>query len=550
MRYEFENNQSIVIDSGEPTAIRSDIEVTGSSGTVTDVNLTIDISHTWTADLTISIEGPGGQTVLLVGGKGGNGDDFGQTTFDDAGLMTISSGVPPFSGTFMPEESLGVFNDSDPNGRWRLRVEDSAHQDGGFLNQWSLAIETSENAYRNDTPVIIDPGPPSTVTSSIHVSGMGGMVVDDLNLTVDIEHTWVNDLTITLIGPDNHRVVLVEQEGGDADDFHNTTFDDEADTSITEASAPFTGALRPEGNLSDFYDTIADGTWTLEISDSAQHDGGLLRSWSMDLTVKTPEPTTETDFNIEIHFMGGLTASQRSIFEFAAARWSEVIVGDLPSITVGGEVVDDVFIYARGVSIDGRGNTLGMAGPIDIRPGTYLPATGIMSFDTADLAIMEADGSLLHVITHEMGHVLGIGTVWKYHGYLQGEGTVNPTFVGPIAMQEYGDLTGDSAPRSIPVANTGGAGTRDAHWREDVFGNELMTGFIDIGMNPLSRMTIASLEDIGYEVNYNAADAYILPGLRMLAEMGLGATRADHGDHGYMIFPDQTVLPPSAYVDE
>lgn len=50
-----------------------------------------------------------------------------------------------------------------------------------------------------------------------------------------------------------------------------------------------------------------------------------------------------------------------------------------------------------------------------------------------------------------------------------------------------------------------------------------MTGFIDIGMNPLSRMTIASLEDIGYEVNYHAADAYILPGLRMLAEMGLGA---------------------------
>ena len=68
MRYEFENNQSIVIDSGEPTAISSDIEVTGSPGTVTDVNLTIDISHTWTADLTISIEGPGGQTVLLVGG--------------------------------------------------------------------------------------------------------------------------------------------------------------------------------------------------------------------------------------------------------------------------------------------------------------------------------------------------------------------------------------------------------------------------------------------------------------------------------------------------
>ncbi len=550
MRYEFENNQSIVIDSGEPNVISSDIDVVGSSGTVTDVNLTIDISHSWTADLTISIEGPGGRTVLLVGGKGGNGDDFGQTTFDDAGLMPISSGAPPFSGTFMPEESLGVFNDSDPNGRWRLRVEDSAHQDGGSLNQWSLALETSENAYRNDTPVIIDPGPPSTVTSSIHVSGMGGMVVDDLNLTVDIEHTWVNDLTITLIGPDNHRVSLVEKKGGDADDFHGTTFDDEADTSIIETSAPFTGSFQPEGNLSDFYDTIADGTWTLEINDSAQHDGGLLRYWSMDLTVKTPEPAPESDFNIEIRFMGGLTASQRSVFNFAAARWSEIIVGDLPSVVVDGEVIDDVLISAQGKSIDGRGNTLGMAGPRDLRHGTYLPATGIMSFDTADLAGMEADGSLLHVITHEMGHVLGIGTVWDYHAYLQGEGSANPTFVGPKAMQEYGNLTGGNPPQSVPVANTGGAGTRDAHWREGVFGHELMTGWIDSGMNPLSRITIASLEDIGYEVNYAAADPYELPGPRILAEMGIGAARADHGDHGDMFFPDQTVLPPSAYVDE
>jgi subtilisin-like proprotein convertase family protein len=550
MRYEFENNSSVVIDSGNPTEISSDIEVAGSAGTVRDVNVTIDVTHTWTADLKISLEGPGGQRVLLVGGKGGSGDDFRQTKFDDAGLMSISSGIPPFHGTFMPEESLSAFNNSDPNGRWTLHAEDLAYQDGGSLNYWLLSIETSENEYRNESPVVIDPGPPSIVTSTIEVSGMGGMVVDDLNVTVDIDHTWVGDLTIALINQANQRVVLVEKEGGSADDFRNTTFDDEADQSITESSAPFSGSFRPEGNISDFYDKIADGIWTLEVNDNAQHDGGVLNYWSMDMTVKSPEPVIESEFNIEIRFMGGLTASQRSVFEFAAARWSEIIVGDIPSIEINGEVIDDVLIYARGVSIDGRGNTLGMAGPEYIRYGTYLPATGVMSFDTADLASMEADGSLLHVITHEMGHVLGIGTVWKYHEYLQGEGSINPTFVGPMAMQEYGTLTGENISEPIPVANTGGTGTRDAHWREDVFGNELMTGFIDSGMNPLSRMTIASLEDIGYEVNYNAADPYILPGARVLAEMGVGAARADHGDHGYMFFPDQIVLPPSAYIDQ
>lgn len=550
MRYEFENNDSVIIDSGNPTVIRSDIEVAGFSGTVRDVNVTIDVTHTWTADLKISLEGPGGQKVLLVGGKGGSGDDFRQTKFDDAGLMFISTGMPPFHGTFMPEESLSAFNNLDPNGRWTLHVEDLAYQDGGSLNYWSLSIETSENEYRNDTSVVIDPGPPSTVTSSIEVSGLGGMVVEDLNVTVDIEHTWVADLTITLISPDKQRVVLAEQEGGSADDFRKTTFDDEAEQSIRQSSAPFSGSFRPEGNLSDFYDKIADGKWTLEIIDSAQHDGGLLNYWSIDMTVKNPEPKTETEFNIEIRFMGGLTASQRSVFEFAAARWSEIIIGDIPSVEINGEIIDDVLIYARGVSIDGRGNTLGMAGPEYIRHGTYLPATGVMSFDTADLAIMEADGSLLNVIIHEMGHVLGFGTVWKHHEYLQGEDSINPTFVGPMASKEYGILTGENISKPIPVANTGGPGTRDAHWREDVFGNELMTGFMDRGMNALSRVTIASLEDIGYEVNYNVADPYILPGARILAEMGVGASRADHGDHGYMFFPDQIVLPPSAYIDE
>ena len=51
MIYEFENTNSVVIDSGNPTEISSDIEVAESSGTVRDVNVTIDITHTWTADL-------------------------------------------------------------------------------------------------------------------------------------------------------------------------------------------------------------------------------------------------------------------------------------------------------------------------------------------------------------------------------------------------------------------------------------------------------------------------------------------------------------------
>ena len=100
-----------------------------------------------------------------------------------------------------------------------------------------------------------------------------------------------------------------------------------------------------------------------------------------------------------------------------------------------------------------------------------------MQFDTADLAPMEADGSLVRVIVHEMGHVLGFGTIWDRLGLRQGAGTINPTFTGPNAMREFGALQGLTTPVPVSVANTGGPGTRDAHWREAVFGNELLTGF-------------------------------------------------------------------------
>ena len=117
-------------------------------------------------------------------------------------------------------------------------------------------------------------------------------------------------------------------------------------------------------------------------------------------------------------------------------------------------------------------------------------------------------------------------------------------------MDEYAALKQDSAPVAVPVANTGGAGTRDSHWRESVFGNELMTGFLNASSNPLSRLTVAAMEDMGYQVNYNVADAFTLPSALILAELGVGAALRDHGGHGVVFFPDQTVLPGSALAND
>jgi Leishmanolysin len=245
---------------------------------------------------------------------------------------------------------------------------------------------------------------------------------------------------------------------------------------------------------------------------------------------------TASPFTIKLRFLGGLTARQRAAFTGAADRWTRVIVGDLPSARVDGETVDDVLILAQGVAIDGPGKILGQAGPTHLRPAragkaAFLPAKGSMSFDTADLAKMQADGTLNDVIAHEMGHVLGIGTVWDRKGLLNGAGTGNPTFSGAGAMEQYRLLRGAPRRRRVPVENTGGPGTRDGHWRETVFRNELMSGFISAAGNPLSGVTVASLGDMGYAVDLAAAEPYELPNLMALAEAGdLVAHRAPIDD--------------------
>ena len=171
-----------------------------------------------------------------------------------------------------------------------------------------------------------------------------------------------------------------------------------------------------------------------------------------------------------------------------------------------------------------------------------------MSFDSADLARMESDGSLVRVIMHEMGHVIGLGTIWDELGLRQGAGTSNPTFTGAVAMAEFATLRGQTALQAVPVANVGGPGTRDSHWRELVFGNELMTGILNSGVNPLSRLTVGALQDMGYEVQLAAADPYTLPTALEIAMMGIGGESTDPHDRGIMLRPTPGVLPTDAFV--
>jgi hypothetical protein len=247
-------------------------------------------------------------------------------------------------------------------------------------------------------------------------------------------------------------------------------------------------------------------------------------------------PEAAQRFQIELRFINPPTDAQRSQFETAAARWQGVIHGDvletvgtipangcgagipLPSFT---GVIDDVLINVLLQPIDGPGAVLGRAGACFVRTNDGLPLYGVMFFDTDDLAFLEQNNLLDEVIVHEMGHVLGfsagifnlnIPNVFS-RTLVSGINTTDPRFLGATAIDMYTSIGGRLP--TVPIEGLPcGAGTRNSHWDEVTFFNELMTGFINGAsanfINPLSRMTSAAMADLGYNVVPSVDEGYTL----------------------------------------
>lgn len=334
--------------------------------------------------------------------------------------------------------------------------------------------------------------------------------VTGLKVTVLLRHTCASDVRLWLQSPSGTRVLLCSRRGGASQDIV-AVFDDAAESSIIDGNAPITNRYRPEQALAKLGDEKAAGEWRLVIQDVASGDGGWLERWTLEIDTDAEQ----SSFEITLRYLTDIAPHYRDVFARSVARWSEVIVGDLPSAKLSdGTEVDDCLIYVRVGKIDGPGGVLGQAGPTHLRWQSNLPIAGTMEFDEADLSDLLLEGLLDETILHEVGHVLGFGTIFALRGLVRGSGTTDPTFVGPMAMAEYARLKGLPGPTPVPLEATGGPGTAEGHWREAIFDDELMTGWLDSGVNPLSRLTVAAMGDLGYQVDMDRADALSLAAIR------------------------------------
>ncbi len=270
-------------------------------------------------------------------------------------------------------------------------------------------------------------------------------------------------------------------------------------------------------------------------------------------TATFTDTAVTAQFTIQLQYYGNYTptATEQAAFTAAVTRWEQIVYrhwGGPMSVTApanycgAGEpalntTVTDLLILASFDSIDGPGETLAESGPCYVRNSNGQAVMGIMKFDTADVAGLISSGQLNEVVLHEMNHVLGFGTLWNFspNNCLQlpsnPPGVLLDTYFsctggsGNNAVAEFDSIGGTTYAGAgqayggnvVPVENcantpytypTCGAGTVNGHWRETVFGNELMTGYINSGTNPLSVVSIAADQDLGYTVNYDAADAY------------------------------------------
>lgn len=314
------------------STVTSTVTISGQPKWLWGVEVFTNITHSFCNDLDITLTSPSGRVVTLTTDNGGNFNDiFDGTYWDDDHDWTTQ--VPYASNPrlvtdrayvadggvaeLVPEEPLNAFRGEDPNGVWTLTVVDDTFIDAGSLNSWSLVTASAPRpgnsvtrTFRNTTPLAI--ADLATQSRTISVSGMGGFVCD-VEVGVNITHSFNGDLEVTLQSPNGRIATLTTNNGGSFNNvFAGTTFSNYASAGgqmpyedfnqfltsdrqyVNLVVAPL---IAPEESLGIFKATPANGIWRLTIADTAAANVGTLHSWEVTITTCSCDPSCAGDFN-------------------------------------------------------------------------------------------------------------------------------------------------------------------------------------------------------------------------------------------------------------
>lgn len=139
----------------------------------------INLTHTWDADLTVWIVAPDGTTGMLFSNLGGGDDNFTNTCFNANATNSVASGVAPFTGTFKPLGQMGfVNNGQNPNGVWKLRINDNYGSDQGNLLSFSITFGNNPATYFSLL---------SSLLPIVEINTNGNTIQDDPKVMADMK---------------------------------------------------------------------------------------------------------------------------------------------------------------------------------------------------------------------------------------------------------------------------------------------------------------------------------------------------------------------------
>jgi subtilisin-like proprotein convertase family protein len=231
----FENTTPLAIPDNTTDGVSNTITVSDDIP-IGSLKVELNVEHTYMGDLIITLS-KGDTTVTLHNRQGGGTDNLNDTL------------------------SVTEFDGTSAQGEWTLHVSDNAGQDMGQVTSWTLHMAGSDlplsdtRKWSEELRTDIPDNDAEGIVRTLTVSDEG--TIKSVKVTVDITHSYIGDLVVTLRKEANNQV-LHSREGGSVDDLQKTfTLDS------------FTGA------------PVA-GDWELLITDGAGRDVGHLNSWTLE----------------------------------------------------------------------------------------------------------------------------------------------------------------------------------------------------------------------------------------------------------------------------
>lgn len=167
---------------------------------------------------------------------------------------------------------------------WRVKPKNDCGE-GTFGPPFSFTTIQFNCTTKNATELPLSISSSGTPVVSSKIVFFEDLPVADVNVTLDLDHTFLADLVINLISPTGTTVALASSSCGDSRNI-NATFDDEASPFVCGIAPAINGLVKPIGSLSSFNGESILGEWTLEIRDNAPSDGGILKTFSLEICVE------------------------------------------------------------------------------------------------------------------------------------------------------------------------------------------------------------------------------------------------------------------------